>query len=160
MDNTKVKVFTNLCDDVIEFETVEDFDNYYRKNKELVDNLSTRGLNQKFKIKGHHIGRLKNVITLYPLKQSKVKENDVQTTSSNEENLIINEKLNSLNNRLKNIEENFLEFIDAFYDFLNDCKPQQPIQRPVQQQKSQQPMQRSMQPVHSMSQTGFSTFGL
>ena len=80
MNDTEVKVFSNLCDDVIEFETVEDFDNYYRKNKELIDKLSTRGLNQKFKIKNHHIGRLKNEITLYPLKDSKTKKDNVPTS--------------------------------------------------------------------------------
>ena len=126
MDNTKVKVFTNLCDDVIEFETVEDFDNYYRKNKEMVDNLSTRGLNQKFKIKGHHIGRLKNQITLYPLKESKIKSDNVQTSldHADKNGITIHEKLNRLNERMKKIESLLTTLLDAIFNEQNESPAQ------------------------------------
>lgn len=157
MDSTKVKVFANLCDDIIEFESVEDFDNYYRKNKEFIDQLSTRGLNQKFKIKNHHIGRLKNQITLYPLKQTKIANNTVPPSLdiADESGITLHEKLNSINNRLKNLEENFSEFINDFYDFLNEQSKQTKQQSmptmstPMQQQQ-----------INRTIPSGFSTFGL
>ena len=122
MNDTKVKVFSNLCDDVIEFETVEDFDNYYRKNKELIDKLSTRGLNQKFKIKNHHIGRLKNEITLYPLKDSKTKKDNVPTSLdyADSTGVTIHEKLNRLNERFKKIESLLTSLLDALFNEQNE----------------------------------------
>ena len=126
MNDTKVKVFSNLCDDIIEFETVEDFDNYYRKNKEMIDKLSTRGLNQKFKIKNHHIGRLKNEIMLYPLKASKTKTNNVQTSldQADESGITIHEKLNRLNERLKKIESLMSSLLEAIFSEQNESTSQ------------------------------------
>ena len=128
MNDTKVKVFSNLCDDVIEFETVEDFDNYYRKNKELIDKLSTRGLNQKFKIKNHHIGRLKNEITLYPLKDSKTKKDNVPTSLdyADSTGVTMHEKLNRLNERFKKIESLLTSLLDALFNEQNESNS--PIQ--------------------------------
>ena len=122
MNDTKVKVFSNLCDDIVEFETVEDFDNYYRKNKELIDKLSTRGLNQKYKIKGHHIGRLKNEIMLYPLKESKIKDTNVQKSIdyADETGKTIHEKLNILNERFKKIEQLLATVFDAIFNEQNE----------------------------------------
>lgn len=151
METSQIKLYQNYSDNVVEFESLDDFNNYYKINKADIDNLSTNALNRKYKVKNHRIGRKKGQIYLFPLK-----ENDVQTTSSNEDNLIINEKLNSLNNRLKNIEENFLEFIEAFYDFLNEqSKP-----KPQQQPKQQLPKQPIQQPMYSMPESRFSTFGI
>ena len=61
MENIDVKVFKNLCDDIIEFETIDEFNNYYKINKAEIDKLSTRGINQKYKVKNHRIGREKGV---------------------------------------------------------------------------------------------------
>ena len=33
MDQNKVKVFSNLCDNIIEFDTIDEFNNYYKINK-------------------------------------------------------------------------------------------------------------------------------
>ena len=155
METSQVKLFKNLCDDVIEFETVEDFDNYYRKNKEMIDKISTRGLNQKFKIKNHHIGRLKNEITLYPLKQSKVKDNNIQSSLdiADESGLTLHQKLNQLQNRIKNLDENFAEFLDTFYDFINEQHQQKQQPKPMQQTFNQQ-LSKSINPQR------FNTFGI
>ena len=45
-----IKIFQNLSDDVIEFESKEQFMNYYERNKKEIDEMKTRGINVKFKI--------------------------------------------------------------------------------------------------------------
>ena len=77
MSSNDVTVFANLCDNVIELDTVDDFNNYYKLNKAEIDKISTRGLNQKYKIAGHKIGRLKGQIMLYPLKKSETQNSEV-----------------------------------------------------------------------------------
>ena len=66
----EVKIFSNISDDVIEFDDKDDFQRYYAKNKDYVDKFTTRGLNVKYKIPNYKIGRSHGVITLYPLKDS------------------------------------------------------------------------------------------
>lgn len=161
MDSTKVKVFANLCDDIIEFESVEDFDNYYRKNKDFIDQLSTRGLNQKFKIKNHHIGRLKNQITLYPLKQTKITNNTAPPSLdiADESGVTLHEKLNSINNRLKNLEENVLSLLDEMYEEILSFKNEQSKQTKQQSMPTMPPSMQQQQ-INRTIPSGFSTFGL
>ena len=66
-NSSEVKVFSNISDDPVSFETVQDFNRYYERNKEFVDSFSTRGLNKKFIITGYRIGRKKGEIILYPV---------------------------------------------------------------------------------------------
>ena len=106
-----IKVFENIGDNVLSFETKEDFMRYYNKNRELVDAMSTRGLNRKFKIDSFKIGRLKGKIILYPLKEPETKSEELDAKTK----LTINEKLDFMNRRLKKIEE----MINIVVDFLN-----------------------------------------
>lgn len=122
-----IEVFENIGDNVIEFETKEEFDRYYKKNKEFIDNMKTRGLNRKFIIHGFRIGRKKGNIILYPTEiknkdQSKSDDaygsgNNVaeETVTNSEINLDelyqiqedIYKKLDNLNQRLIRIEQFF-----------------------------------------------------
>ena len=149
-----VKVFANLYDDIIHFDSKEEFNRYYAKNKEAIDKMATRGLNVKFKINGFKIGRSKGELILYPIKDS---TEFVETTqdSVDETGLTCHQKLNNLNSRLKNIENILTGFIEAFSN-KNDEPKQQRQQQPMQQQSSrqQQPMQ------HHIPATRFNTFGI
>lgn len=106
-----IKVFENIGDNVLSFETKEDFMRYYNKNQNMIDNMSTRGLNRKFKIDGFKIGRLQGKIILYPLKETETKSDELDSKTK----LTINEKLDFMNRRLKKIEE----MINIVIDFLN-----------------------------------------
>ena len=106
-----IKVFENIGDNVLGFETKEDFMRYYNKNKESIDAMSTRGLNRKFKIDGFKIGRLKGEIILYPLKETETKSEELDSKTK----LTINEKLDFMNRRLKKIED----MINIVVEFLN-----------------------------------------
>ena len=110
--NNSIKVFQNIGDNVICFDTKEDFMKHYNKNKETIDGMSTRGLNVKYKIEGFKIGRSKGEIILYPLKESKSKsdsETDLnlqqQSQPEIKNKLTIEEKLDYINRRIKKIEE-------------------------------------------------------
>ena len=96
----------NLSDNVVEFETREEFTEYYEKNKEEIDKMATRGLNIKYKIPGYKIGRKKNIITFIPVKQEVEKEtNDLQE-----------EKLDVLITKVNRIEKN----LKLLFDKLNE----------------------------------------
>ena len=109
-----IKVFENIGDNVLSFETKEDFMRHYNKNRETIDSMSTRGLNRKYKIEGFRIGRLKGEIILFPLKESETKSEELDSKTK----LTINEKLDFMNRRMKKIEE-MIEFIVNFLNQSN-----------------------------------------
>ena len=113
-----IKVFENIGDNVVKFETKEDFMRYYNKNQESIDAMSTRGLNRKFKIDGFKIGRLKGKIILYHLKENEYKAEQTETKSDeldSKTKLTINEKLDFMNRRLKKMEE-MLEIVIQYFE--------------------------------------------
>ena len=119
-NSNEVKVFANISDDPVSFETVQDFNRYYERNKEFVDGFSTRGLNKKFIITGYRIGRKKGDIILYPVQTHR--ETSPEENNFEERNML-EEKIDSMNERLKKIEQ-LLNIL------LNNS--------PVQQQRSSQ----------------------
>lgn len=103
MSTETVEVFENIGDNIIEFETKEEFDRYYKKNKEFIDNMKTRGLNRKFIIKGFKIGRKKGNILLYPIdKKINACKQEINT---NDDKIIANSENESINlNELEEIQ--------------------------------------------------------
>ena len=137
--SSSIKVFDKLSDNVIEFESKEDFMKYYNNHKDEVDEQPTRGLNLKYHINGYKIGRKAGNVVLYPVRtQSKPvsngkKEEAPVSTSvpvqevaqqqsapplSQKSVMTIEEKLNNLNNRLKQVEQ----AINEIYDELDEKK--------------------------------------
>ena len=110
-----IKVFNNLSDENLHFESKEEFDRYYKKNKEIIDKMSTRALNMKISIDGYKLGRLKKELTLFPSngalgkrlgainKQSSDQDQNQNLEAETEENLI-EIKIDNMNERLKKIE--------------------------------------------------------
>ena len=98
-----IKIFQNLSDDVIEFESKEQFMNYYERNKKEIDEMKTRGINVKFKIPGYKIGRKNNNLILIPTanegQSDKGVEKDITQLTT------IDSKLDVINRRLIKIEE-------------------------------------------------------
>ena len=99
MESTNVKLHQNYSDNPTEFESIDDFNNYYKINKADIDKLSTHAINLKYKVKNHRFGRKKGQLILFP---SKLDGTQQQNTNSDE--LSIHEKLNRLNERFKKIE--------------------------------------------------------
>lgn len=101
--SNEIKVFENISDNPISFETKEDFNRYYERNKETVDKFSTRGLNKKFIITGYKIGRKKGEIILYPVQIPRSQSPQEKFDSINDRSML-EEKIDSMNERLKKIE--------------------------------------------------------
>ena len=64
-----MSIYKKASDNVKTFDNGEEFLKYYEKNKETIDEIPTRGLNLKYKIKGFKIGRRDNKIILWPTKE-------------------------------------------------------------------------------------------
>lgn len=105
-----IKVFNNISDNVINFESKEEFMRYYSKNKETIDNMPTRGLNKKFLINGFKLGRIKKELTLFPIESAlgkrlgSITNNESQNEIQNEDISMIELKLDNISERLKRIE--------------------------------------------------------
>ena len=97
------------------FENKKKFNEYYEENKEEIDNLKTKELNEKYKIEGFKIIRNKGKIAFRKIKETKTK-----TESSNDEE----EVKNFVNKVVENINSDELkkqikEFDDMF-DYLKE----------------------------------------
>ena len=116
-----IRVFNNLSDENLHFESKEEFDRYYKKNKETIDKMSTRALNMKISIDGYKLGRLKKELTLFPvngalgkrlgsISDAKLNEkhNDSsENTQEQTDNSMIEIKLDNISERLKKLEQMF-----------------------------------------------------
>ena len=65
-----IKVIEPISKHTKEFDTVDEFNLYYNKNKEEMDKLTTHKLNKLYLIKGYRITRIKNVLSLKKMKQN------------------------------------------------------------------------------------------
>ena len=52
---------------IMNFETKDEFMKYYNEHKEEIDKLKTNDLNKKYKIKDNKISKTKNVISVKPI---------------------------------------------------------------------------------------------
>lgn len=72
-----IKVIEPISKHTKEFDTVDEFNLYYNKNKEEMDKLTTHKLNKLYLIKGYRITRIKNVLSLKKMKQNSQYEIDL-----------------------------------------------------------------------------------
>ena len=81
----QTKVFKYLYQNVTNFESKEEFDRFYLRNKEEIDKTSTNALNIKYKINGYRFGRKKGELLLFPVKKNE--EKTLENNQINEEQL-------------------------------------------------------------------------
>ena len=93
-----ISIVKRGSDDVKEFDNKEDFINYYDNHRTELDALSTCMLNKKFKIDGYHLGRSNKQLKLIPLNLYRPSEYQV-----NQENNMINMKIDVLNQKIENL---------------------------------------------------------
>ena len=94
-----VEVLKRISDDVKEFDNKDDFIKYYELNKTNLKDISTCMLNNKFKIKGYHLGRQQGELKLIPL--------DLYRPSAykiNNEDNQINLKIDVINDKIDNLK--------------------------------------------------------
>ena len=94
-----VEVLKRITDNVKEFDNNDDFIKYYELNKTNLKDISTCMLNEKFKIKGYHLGRQQCELKLIPL--------DLYRPSAykiNNEDNQINLKIDVINDKIDNLK--------------------------------------------------------
>lgn len=99
--------------EVLEFETKQDFNNYYKEHQQELDELKTKELNNKFKVVGHKIIRNKGKITFRRIKETKNSSdsdnselninNEQKKDNKNDIINILNDIKTKLNNEFDNI---------------------------------------------------------
>ena len=113
-----ISVVKRGSDDVKEFENKEDFINYYDNHRTELDALSTCMLNKKFKIDGYHLGRSNKQLKLIPLNLYRPSEYQV-----NQENNMLNMKIDELNQKIDNLTKELTRISQIFNQLLLTYQP-------------------------------------
>ena len=131
--NTIIVVGKNSNINIKNFDTLDEFQNYYDLHKDEIDKLTTNKLNRMFKIKDYKIARrtIDNTETkklcFRQLLKSELHPNDENSAEANENEILsvreiesINDTLSELNDRIKileldntKIKKQLLEIINA-----------------------------------------------
>lgn len=97
--------------EVVEFETKQDFNDYYKEHQKEIDELKTKELNNKFKVEGFKIIRNKGKIAFRKIKQQdELTKNPSDTDNSQNDNtnttfsINQNQKNDDLINILKDLK--------------------------------------------------------
>lgn len=114
-----MSIYKKQSEDPINFDTAQDFLKYYENHQKDIDNIHTRSLNLKYKIKDHTIGRKQGKLILYPNKQKLTENyNDTKCLSrkaNDESNLSLEERYN----KLKDVVMELIKKINEIESILN-----------------------------------------
>ena len=94
---TELKVIEPIKNYIKEFQTPDEFNLYYVKHKDEIDNKTTHILNKMYHINGYRITKIKNVLMLKKYDS----QNDQKINSS--EILEIKDEINKLKQTINNI---------------------------------------------------------
>lgn len=103
--------------EIVEFETKQDFNDYYKEHKEELDELKTKELNNKFKVIGHKIIRNKGKIAFRKIKETK----NSSESENSEIQKTVSDILNEVNNKCDNsFQKNMYDILINLKQKLND----------------------------------------
>jgi len=106
--------------EVVEFETKQDFNNYYKEHQQELDELKTKELNNKFKVIGHKIIRNKGKITFRRIKETKNSSDSDNSQNDNSELNINKEQKNDVIILLNDIKTKLNNEIDNIIKSMNE----------------------------------------
>ncbi len=98
MTLSELKIIEPIKNYLKEFETVDEFNLYYAKHKDEIDELTTHKLNKMYHINGYRITKIKGILMLKKWDS----ENKTKNNANNQEIEEIKETVNSIINFLKN----------------------------------------------------------
>ena len=101
-----LKIIEPIRDYLKVFNSPDEFNIWYTKNKEEVDTLTTHKLNKMYKINGYRITKIKNVLMLKKSSET----NNVQQQSVNSP--LVPEDLQELQEEVKNIKATVNKIIE------------------------------------------------
>jgi hypothetical protein len=93
-----IKVYQRQDEIAISFNNLEEFQEYYNKNKEIIDSEPTRGLNRKYKIKGYKITRQRKKMVAIPINNSNTVDDLMEAV------LLLDEKINNIQLTLESLK--------------------------------------------------------
>ena len=102
----EMKIIEPIRKPLKEFENPDEFNMYYHKHKDEIDNQTTHMLNRKYKINGYKITKLKGVLCM-----KKIGKNYYQQSCQHSADEEIN-KNNELIERISIVEQRINEIID------------------------------------------------
>lgn len=108
-----LKIIEPISKYIKEFNTPEEFNVFYTKNKEEIDNLTTHKLNKMYHIIGYRITKIKGILMLKKWVEKKEEENIDE--NQNEE---IYEQIEILKDEIIKIKNTLSKLID----FINNQK--------------------------------------
>ena len=89
---------------IVEFESVDDFNIYYNTHKEEFDNMTTQKLNAKYKIPGYRLTKKENNLKLIKDYYNKRKNESIKTDPSGENVIkILQDRISILEKEVENI---------------------------------------------------------
>ena len=100
-----LKIIEPIRDYLKVFNSPDEFNIWYTKNKEEVDTLTTHKLNKMYKINGYRITKIKNVLMLKKSSET----NNVNNQSANSP--LVPEDLHELQDEIKNIKSTVNQII-------------------------------------------------
>lgn len=109
--------------EIVEFETKQDFNDYYKEHQQEIDELKTKELNNKFKVVGHKIIRNKGKIAFRKIKpQDEQIKNSSDTDNSQNDNSNIKQeqKNDDIINILKDLKTKLNNEFDNIIKSMNE----------------------------------------
>lgn len=102
-----IKIIEPISKYIKEFDTVDEFNLFYTKNKEEIDNITTHKLNKLYHIKGYRITKIKNVLML--------KKNKDDTSSCEVDNDEVDNEIQKINDEIKTIKQTINTIIEYLH---------------------------------------------
>ena len=91
----EVKVIGPIKEYLKTFNTPDEFNLWYAKNKDEIDKITTHKLNKMYYIEGHRITKIKGVLCL-----KKAVKKQVDETVNDQDETIHHEEINDINNEI------------------------------------------------------------
>ena len=133
-----ITVFENLSDNIISFESKEQFMRYYDKNKDDIDNMATRGLNTKFKIDGYKIGRKNKQLILFPIRKQE-NQSETKSEDNSEEFNQLNIKIDILTDKINKFDHVLKQILKLLSELNQDRTPEAAIRPGLNNPEYQSP---------------------
>lgn len=99
-----IKIIEPIKKPLVEFASIDEFNIYYNKHKDEIDNETTHTLNKKFRIPGYRITKIKGEICL--------KKDKPNTPAKEDRVVMLANRVNLLTNHIEQIENTLNKVID------------------------------------------------
>ena len=103
------------------FKTIDEFNNWYLKNKSEVDEYTTHKLNKMYNVEGYRITRIKGSLCLKKVipKHNNETSETCDEQSSTQSSIQMHEQIISMKNEIQSLKKSIKEIIDYLNNNVN-----------------------------------------